>query len=804
MADTLKFILDYPQDRVYPHGSSIAVLGEDWNGGIYQDTFLEAVTYTLMLRPMCFYPEWWTSNVGRYAKLGIGSGIEVKTPSKWTPATGGVEKFNGAGLYLQCDQPAGEWARTSSPLDLNRGVFLSTHIYAAGDDYPVLDAGWSNSDTPSATTAVVGFRIWSRGRIEVYRNGEFVAEGRVSCDLNNLLSFAVIPMRRRELVFVSSLNDDGFRVVFEDIDESETAPRITPDDTKFFIAATSTANIQAQFAPLVFPTSGYAHSKRYAFRAAPQVDTSPFNEWENTNFPNVTNAAVYGDDGFVVSSETGDPLTGITSIDIYEEDATTPFVPDGELQAALVRATLFGNTNYTSFLYGAVMEFRGETVQTDGSEEYDATEDVAKDPSPVLDLPDDPFSAAITLELIDPETIEETVPNLIDQSYRPAGLKLGDAFFFNGVMRRPRLQDAAVHLAQRLKVEAVTKLSLIEEFSFPDRLPLDGWVYCQPSDQQSAVRYILELIGIKPEDMELSAFNNEDGTPYRLGMVPHSRNQEWNYMIERGDTGRDAFNKILRVAADAVYGTHPSPTGTKFRFLKPSDLDTEPKFTFYRSIAEALEFNETLADEDAWRCVYRNFRQEVLDAEGNELQIVGIDPRTGNLICAYFVDSAMQDPTLPPSERPSGWSGTRKIIGYQDRQIRTMDDAIRLLESLIPIALNQNFICEWDSPDLPMYTEDDVLLPLWRTDMARLSKAYRGEDIDRHISAMSCAFLLETEAFCAREARFCGGTIAGRGGRTLEEIQDNVRARNASLGIRRLASPASLISAIGEIRRFER
>lgn len=311
------------------------------------------------------------------------------------------------------------------------------------------------------------------------------------------------------------------------------------------------------------------------------------------------------------------------------------------------------------------------------------------------------------------------------------------------------------------------------------------------------MRWLFEQIGVDPAYMKFSAFNNTDGSPYRLGEVPHRDNSEWNFFIERGDTGRDAFNKLLRVAADSVYGTHPGQFGTELWFKKVSDLDTEPKVTLYRRIQDALDAMPSLAEEDAYKFVYSSFSEEVLDAEGNEIRVIGIDPRTGNIIIAYIINEEMQDPTIAPTLRVPGWSGTRKAIGYQSRNVRTLADAERIIESLVPIVMNQNKLCEWGGHDLVPYDSGfGQTFPLWRMDTARLMGAAKdGSDIDRLVSGFSSASRLESSDLTVRDTTYTGGTIVGRGGRTLAEIQNNARMRNQQLGIKDFTPPFTPFSA---------
>lgn len=766
--DALKVMIDHQQKRIKEHPSSCAWRGLDFNGS-GADCFISTVNNTLMLRPMCFYSVWDSTHTGLYAKLSIGGGIEVKTSAKWV-ATDALNV--GAQTFIKCNDSSGEYARTSSYPGLNRGMWLMFHNYGPGDD-AVLDCGWSNGTSPTAANASIGLRLFGNGTVEVYKDGTLVGSYSIgSTPKDQLIRMAIIPCRRRELMVVRAEGHSqaGFSHVFEDIDEDETAPIIVPADTKFFIAPGSggSASIQAQFAPLLFPATGFAITVPFKLAIPPSLDKELV-VWGNPIFTGITNASIYGHKAFAPATD----QTDVSSVSILEGDGATAFVPNGARDEVTLKITLQGATSgstasYSPFIYGAMVEWGAIFAQTDNSEEQEVTARLMRECT--LEVPDDPLGVIFSGELKETDALAELAPNILTQP-RPVKLELGSVYLLNGIMRKPRFKDGILDEVRRLQFEVHAWESRLKTYQNRQRRPMDGWPLCEPSDQFSAVKYVLEQVGKIPERMLLSSL------AYTIGEAPDRNGEEWNLAWEVGETAEDMLQKLFRLCSDVVWGLYPMADGTQFRWLKPADLDTEPKVTLYRSIAESIELGGH-DEEDAYRWVYNDFHEEPLGIEGNEILATGIDIRTGAIVQARVVDETSADPTTAPSLRPDNWEGEPLLIGVSARSIRNINDAEKVVEGLTPIATAIRSVCEWSVPALVLYDDgDDHWLPAWRTDLFNLDGI--GE---KRCSGLSARFLLETDTFVAREARYTGGAILGRGGRTVAEIQSHHEVRMSKRG----------------------
>lgn len=806
MADVLTITLDHAQRRLKYPSSTIALQGvellED-NDGTRLDVMMAPVINTLILTPYQCDTAWFTSNAGNYAKPTIGGGYEVKTGGKWV--TSGVECYPGAGTYLQCDDSSGEYARTSTAPGLNRGVYFSFHSYSQGDSFLMYECGWSNSASPTAGTASVGLQIYSDGEVRIYKGGTLQKSNRgggyrIEIDANTVNNLIILPCRRRELVVfkrkfgvlgtktgpMGVQSGGGFVHVFDDIAEDEAAPVITPAGEKFFVTAPSSGSIQIQFAALTFAASGDALSRLWSMARPPRVGSSLI-DWSNPTFPAVTNAGLYGDTAY-------SGTTGVSAAALRNSADSGDFTPDGEANSARLKLTLTGDGYYTPFLYGAILQYEEVVADTDASEEFDLTPFVM---SASIEVPDDPFGAKMQLEVLlgleddsepDPDetdspvarNLEDEVPFIASQSWRPikAALSSGPAFL-DGIIRKPKRTDAMYSNGLRLAFEARAIESLIETFRFTSRLPFDGYPLCQPVEWGvSVVSKILQEVGVYDllARVYLSPVYKSGTTDlYYISSAPSSSCEEWNLAAEVGESGREVFEKVHRLAADCIYGGHPGANGPEFWFLTPEEHAlVTPAVVLYRTLDDAKAAFPLLTDEEASELLYSGFHEEVMEIEATEVQATGLDPRTDQLVSSYGVDDDLADPAIQPSLRGSGWVGTPLPSGVSARAFKSQEDTDKCVNALLPIATQQQLIGEFDANTI-LWVESTaapgVLLPLWRMDKVTLDGFG-----DRTISSMSGRFIKEIadgergEGY-SRTAHYTTGAVRGKGGKTAAEIR---------------------------------
>jgi hypothetical protein len=783
MMPVLGMTLDHAQLR--PDGRRRALVCS-WLGRELVDpqattgmAWTDPITGTLTIRPSCLETDWYTSNSGRYAKPSIASGYTVKTGSKWFE----VEVFAGAGKYLRCDDTSGEYARTSSHPGLNRGMWLSAFVFSAGDVYKLLEAGWSNSSTPTAATADVGVELWSDGRVILYRAGTLVGEGKVSGaarvgkEENSTLDLIILPGRRRELTFLGS-GGDGFSHVFEDIDESSTAPAIVPAATHFFVVPGPTSpTLQIQFAALQFATSAAAVSRVYQFGVPPKADQALVLDWINPVFGAITNASLYGDTAYAGS-------TNVTSVELLDESLAA-FAPDGNRTGCRCRITLSGDGSYAPFVYGATLEYAGQFASTDDSESYDVTDWVM---GYQLEVPDSALGVqmgAVLMGALDVSSddgydateliLADEVPEIGSQSFRPARVDVGGVTLMDGRASAPATLDAVRTELRRVSLAVLGLGDRLERFVFRDRVPMDGWPLCD-GDGFSAVRYVINRAGIDQGQIKLGTID------YVIGEAPAPETDRWAVAIEPGDTAIAALTRLHRLQADCVFGEHPGLDGPEFWFYPPDQLPTSPVCSLYRSEESAqAEYEERYGLAGALEYMYSDWHETTLELEGNEIWAMGVDARTLDIVQAFAIDEASQDPTLTPSGRPLNWAGQPVPIGISSRMLKRQSDCSRAVEALIPLATALQSACQWRSGVL---LNPETGLPVWRMDLVDVE----GYGL-RRVTSLSARFAKEVPssrrgAGFAREAMYTAGTPRGRGGVTLSQIQAAQRLASARGAVR--------------------
>jgi hypothetical protein len=813
----LRVYADHSQTRVRTTPNTIAALAFELCGETLSDNvMLDPVTKTLMLRPSVLTVDWYTTNTGITLKNSIASGYEVKTSARWDE----TEVFLGAGKFVRCDDTSSnEYIRTSVVPGINRPVHLTYFAFSAGDKSIICECGWSNSTTPSAETATLGFKIWSDGVVQMYKGGTLLTEGKISGSKaaqgtqNETVTIIFLPCRRRDMVVFGS-GGDGFVWTFDDIDEDETAPEITPAE-KFFVAPnTSDPNFQVQFGACKFPSTANAISEVYQFGTPPLADQDLFEDWQNPVFTGITTASIYGDTAYAGT-------TDVDSATLRDENDTADFVADGVSTSCRTKVVLSGDGDYTPFIYGAVWEYRFVHQQTNASEEFELG-DYIREVS--LSVPDDPTGATLNVtcylerevEVDGIESqylLESEVPNATTQSYRPVsaetdpvtigGNTINGCQLFDGYVSRPRLTDA---IRDRVKVVEWTCLSieaLLNEYQFTSRVPFDGMPLCKGEGAFSAVGYVLERCGIPADRHKLSDLD------YVISEVPAKGGDDWNLAAEVGDTGRDVLDKLHKLAADCVYGSHPGGDGKpEFWFLAPEDLPTDPVVTLYRTEEDVEALEPWIPAEERVKYLYHSYNDEVLAIEANVVRATGLDPRTDKIIQSYAIDLASVETDAAPSARPANWVGHPLVVGVASRQFRSTRDTDRVVQKLLPIATEQGTVCEFDANTMICYSSEGVgattgyWLPLWRMDVVHLDGIG-----DVRISSLNVRFVKDVEEGqrgegIVRVASYTGGTPRGRGGTTIESIQRYQQMRLARRGYQEsirtaiVASPAKSVSVV--------
>lgn len=749
-------VFDHEQTRVTEYPVFASIQGFGWDGKFSQPaTWIEPLTHTLMLRPMSRYFGWQATNTGIYAKPAF-SAYEFETSGNWAAA----QVIDGGGQTF-CQAKASTnpgWIRTVTAPGKNRGVNVALFGYGAGEYAEIAQFGWDDTDTTFDGSAL-GFRLYSDGVIEVYKAGEYVGQGKIGIGTSGAknvpLEFLLLPMRKRELL-VLGMGNDGFRIVFDDILETDTSPTITPAEKFWLKMATSDATrAQVQIAPCKFETSGYATSVQINFQRPP-VTGATARTWTNPVFTGITSANLYGDKAYAGT-------TNVSAVSLVETDGTTAFVADGTLNTALMKLTMTGDGSYTPFVYGAVMAFEGETDVTNDAEEADLDDYLV---SLDFEVPDDPWGVRARLVYLMPEAAEAVVAKLRTIGNRPVKITCDSIILLDGRTGEPRFIDGLSDETMRVEIECFDLTRQVENYRFRDQYPLDGfYLSYNPGTNNSAVREVLRFTGLADSQMELSS------DTFRLPEIAGETCETYSYPVPVGDTGRQAIESLhSNFAANWFIGVKPTATVPKFHFQSPADVGTTSLMTVYRRVDAAVSASMPPTQ------VYSKHRQELEEVNANEVVAIGQDPRTGQIVMAWARDAASQDPTTLPSLRPENWLGESKSFGVQDPRFRTLADCERAVQLLVPAVMSKRTFGQFETAEMLWYNSDpggtDLMLPIWRSETVTL------EDVgDVQISSLSFSVVRNASGTLVTNASYTYGGMTNAGGRTLASIQASNRAR---------------------------
>jgi len=482
-------IVDHEQSRVQKNPILAVVKGLGWDGDVFDDTWIDPVTNTAMLRPMCKYAAWGTSNSGIYARPAIGA-YEFLTGASWAAK----EQIVGAGEFMEAAL-AGEWARTATAPGKNRGVNRAFFGYGAGEFGLLAECGGDDTAT-TATGSAVGFQIYSSGQIIVYRDGVYQGEGSIGVSISQAknipLEMMFLPMRKRE-VLVLGASGQGFTVVFDAILETDTNPTITPAEKFWFKPISTAEKVQVQISPLKFESSGFITSVNINFTRPPATGAT-VKTWSNPVFSTVTNASVYGDKAY-------SGTTDITPVVLTEEDGTTTFVPDDTLSTARLNVTLTGDGNYTPFLYGVLYQFEGETALTDDSEQGTLDDYIT---GLTIEVPDDPWGGRASIVITQPDAVDAIISGMKVQGNRPGQLKCGDLILIDRAFGEPAVVEGIIDEVRSLSIPLYDVADKLRAYQFRDEYPLDGYYLSRTETNPSAVKEVLQLAGIDVAEMDFT------------------------------------------------------------------------------------------------------------------------------------------------------------------------------------------------------------------------------------------------------------------------------------------------------------
>ncbi|MBA4291354.1 hypothetical protein C0431_00105 [bacterium] len=708
---SFELLLNQAQRRLAADRLTVVAGGLELNGSVWENTWIDPVTNTLMLRPRPLETEWYTTATGEYAKLGladfaVGSEWEERIDQHW------------AGPWLAARDAASNPAALSNvSFPKNLGLSFSWFSYGAGDTFLQYQLGWNDVASDAAGVAL---HFWSDGRVEVFRNGAFVDEGKISGAKSRevrrlqVYEVMVIPMRGRELLVVAQ-SGDGFSVVFGDIDPDDPEPEITPAGKIWFRCVSGAT--QAQIAPLRFAQSGFATSLKSAFLEAPVAGESLV-EFENATWlGGVQHYLIYGDPGYGA----GDQSVEAT---LVKWDGVTEFIPDGTANEIRVRLDLTStDSRFSPFVTGVQLGFGAISDLTDGSGVGDGAEFVGR---AVLSVPDRAFGVASDLLVTDGDGIDALSGGQLGRGSSPVRLVVDDQTVLEGIAGAME-RIAENNSVTEGKLEIRDRWGLIDDAIFADRVPLDGLSFSQ------AVRLLVEKSGIEGSRVRVS----ESGLslPFAPGLVAG----EWGLLIEAGDRVSDWLKRLFDTFAPGWwYGFRPAADGSgeEFFAVPESELSAESAGVLFRSVSEGI--------------VYRHLRRAALEPVANEVRVTGVDPRTGRPMQSVRTDYGAQTVGASVATRSATWSGSIKRYALVDRGLTKQSAVDASCDALFADLAKMRELVEFESEML----FHDSGGPIWRGDLVTLDRVG-----DVRIRSLGVDFRFEVDGGTYRKAVYCGELV---------------------------------------------
>lgn len=767
---TLSILVNTAQSRIDKERVTVTVAGKDFDDANSSNIWIDPVTDTTMLLPVCLDPTWQTSSSGDNVRLtlanfGLGASPLWKTKANTTAGQVRLWAADGMGASP---------AITTATYGVNRGFYVSFHSFNTGnanDDY-AFECGWDNAGSGGSG---VSLRIYAAtGNAEVWKNGVWLNTYSFGGSVvNTPAEFLLVPMRRRELLVYCPTTGDGFVHVFDDIAETATSPVIV-DDEYFWFFVDGNRPVDCEIAPLRFKSSGYARSKTYSFGRVPQTGQTLGSYTNASPATAVTNSRVFADPGSWTAT------TEAVSAVAIETTGGAAYTPDGIISQvkAKVSMTAASGNGYTPFLRGISASYQATFVDTDDSEEFDITSSIL---SASLSVPDDPGGVEMHVVLKDPEDVQTDVAGLLSHENIPCQVKIGTKIIIDGIISPVKFTDGLHGEVRTGDLIIRDRMAAMQLYILRDRIPLDGLKLSHMTDPD-CVGGLLETVGITDYDI--------DNLTYLIPSIPGASSSEFSHTMESGSSPFSELSSLVtEIAFGFLWGIKPDISNPKAFFYDP-DTYTPKTITLYRTPADAIAGGVSAA-EAPYRC-YDNYHREPLPIAGNEVRVMGLDPRKNEPIVRWQEDAASKNPATAPSSRPTNWCGEPRVVGFQSPRLQTAAACEKLIETAAPKIFARNYVTSADSMML-----FDGAVPLWRGDEI----VYNGRETIT-ITAFTAEFISERNYLVFRSANYVGGASFGLGGSSVAEIKNNFGAFFSGGSVRRDFSNVfgnSLVASVVEV-----
>ncbi|MBL8059554.1 MAG: hypothetical protein JNK63_02430 [Chthonomonas sp.] len=714
----------------YP-GVNGKVLG--WDLSRSTGVAVDRATFTAFLGPYQQSEEWYSTFTGNYTRMAK-SDWTLSESAKWKE-----DETNAAGdIWLHAaDLTANSTGITTTAYAKNRGFYVAYFDYSAtGEENAVLECGWNSSASPASG---VSFKVFSSGRVTIYKDGEYLGWGSISDDQSTQqkwVSFLVLPGRHQELMFIPN-QGKGFTFEFPEL-AGEADPTITGATKFWFRCPRPTGHaMKLQIAPLTFPESGMLIAERSYF-ARPPEDT---------------------DDLYPVDIYWHEAYAGTTDVELMmveTDDLDEEFEADGVKDECFCRFDLEGDGEYTPFVYAGIAGFdvvRGETSDVQEAELLDVTTDRC------LRIGETPDSHNMELHCVGlPALVSAGVVDPIGHANRPVSLSLAGFTLFEGLTLPVEVESAPDEAAYGISYKVAPYWKLLEDYVLTSPVPLDG----------SSFDLAIKFFGKGALGFQDSQLNVPD-EGIVLGDLGAPSSGEWATMAEVGDRGSDWIEDLFDMkAGNWFFDILPdwADGGTELLVLPPEDMPDTAVVTLWGTVEEAIAQlvfeGETESDAEKFYAhrLWQNYNERQIAAEANEIHATGMHPRTGQPFQSRYIDHDAQDPTLDPDERPDNWAGYPLKYGIGDPILCSQSDTDTAVELLADRLTPKRRLCSFDNPQ--MIRISSTGRPIWKPDLVILKNVYDGEDVTVRISGFETDFDCEGEwPWMSRPSSYFGEIISG-------------------------------------------
>ena len=689
-------------------------------------------TQTAMLRPVPTREDWGYVTSGDHARLQK-SAYTLTTAAAWIEQQRMV-----AGDYWLESLGVNEVVTTAASHSANRAFYLAAYVYGVQTQRQcILRAGWG----VPASAGSVEVRLFASGDAEVWKSGALVAtydqagkslisgprSGRSGQVTGQVVSWLLIPCRRRELLVVSNNDGAGFSHAFTDLDPLSTSNAITPSgqfwwyvpaapDGSFFKAS-------VQCAPLKFATSGSLYGSTTTLRFPPPTGT-------------VFSALVAADSpGFGTQALTASLVVA---------SSLAAFTPNGTLDSVRVKAAFTGDGDTTKYLYAIDASCPPVASSTSSS----AFNLLPYCRSLSLSVPEQ-GAASLDIECSGPANMQSAGLNRpLTVGDRPVRLAAEGVDIFRGCTTGVEVIDAKTtaignDAATAIRWQCTDRTYEFDSLAFLHTLPYDGLTL------SNALSDLAQQAGYVAGDLDITT------DTFLLPYSPAVSAGDWQLLPALGDTVGQWIERLLRdYAATWLVGWAPTLSGYKWRARRPDTFSSTPAAELYRSRLDA-----TLASVSAsWvgRRVVRARTRQPLAPEANKALVVGFDPRTGTSVLSSWDDASSQDPTLAPAARPDNWRGRTHFYALVDTGAINDQATADRARDIIDARLGERRKIEEIETELIIRSSDGR--PLWKGDVLRVYDKGNGSVAptlytDYRILALSCEFVFEGTAGAAGSVR---------------------------------------------------